>query len=320
MSLETYVARASRAVTRAYSCRVVSVIVQDIAEGMWRTRVVKRGIMLCTNGIYRYVDTPCIGKTPCIPSWMAEGILGALDWKRGASGSFRSVCKGWQEAHDGALLCLTLKVPSGYCQNEIAAWCDEGSVGGTHVSGFYSLLGKCHRIKAIYLNHLPYGQTRAGDHLLSEILRKLGALDNLRSLTFQGNSNMTDAGATLLLAPLIGLTSLDLATCSFTKFTARGMMALAGLTALTTLSMFCNHSHGVVSAGVMALAGLTNLTSLQLSLSAIDDPSSDPQGMSAQAMTALSPLTALTDLNFTYYCTDDGLRALCDKEPITCIK
>jgi len=123
------------------------------------------------------------------------------------------------------------------------------------------------------------------------------------------NRSLVNDNDVRALAPLTGLTSLDLNSCN--KVTGKGLRALAPLTGLTSLNLGGSEDEYmmVTDVGLRALAPLTNLTSLNLV---------SCNKVTLEGLRALAPLTGLTSLDLSCCeVTDEGVRALAPLTSLT---
>jgi bacterioferritin-associated ferredoxin len=140
-----------------------------------------------------------------------------------------------------------------------------------------------------------------------DVLRALAPLTGLTSLDLSGCVQVTDEGLRAALAPLARLTSLNLAYCS--GLTDKGVRALLPpFTTLTSLNLA--DCCGVTNEGVKALGSLTALTSLNLA---------SCNRLTDEAVRAQTQLRSLTSLNLTHchWLSNEGVRALASLTALT---
>uniref|UniRef100_A0A7S0WN02 F-box/LRR-repeat protein 15-like leucin rich repeat domain-containing protein n=1 Tax=Pyramimonas obovata TaxID=1411642 RepID=A0A7S0WN02_9CHLO len=213
-----------------------------------------------------------------LPDLVFDKVLEQLRCDRGASATFRSVCKKWQEVHDSALEGLRVKrVPADWIVgNRLGGvkklnlrGCDGlsdqtiGTLGSlsrlTHLELFDCKISDDHIAvlapRLTSLTHLNLGSCSA---LTDEGVRALAPRTLLEKLSI-ANCLVTDDGIRSLAKSNTALTSLNLANCK--AVTADGLQALASLTALTKLDLsFRTLTHEELG----ALSSIHSLNNLDL--------------------------------------------------------
>jgi len=276
-------------------------------------------------------------KWASLPHLTLWEILKQLQWERKVSGTFRSVCKEWQEAHDSILPCLRLEVHSmlpyrlqtktGFTavnDLDLSSFCGKVSYSNLLDSAMGSLSGlrrfsMAHNNKVNLsdlnslrpvltgLTYLNLMQTRLNDPQLASMTP---FLPSLTELDVRGCTELTLAPSHFCRPnSLASLTALAILRLFGTNVDDEGMQALAPLTALTHLSLFGTH---VSAEGLDLLAPFAaHLTHLVLGgvRGEEGDIYGDPE------MIAVSSLTALTHLEMRYsgggdFVSEEGLEAL----------
>ena len=208
-----------------------------------------------------------------MPPDVTEEVMEQLKWERPASGVFRSVCKGWRDAHDQCVRHLSVNA----CLSVNTRRLNSALMMSRFILRFQ-------RVQEIDVRGDPAvpGICIDGD----KWLRALAGLTGLTILNLALCDRVSNDGLRAL-GGLTALTSLDLTRCQ--RVSDDGLQALAGLTALTILDLF--NCCRVSDDGLRALAGLTALTDLN---------SGKCERVSDNRFGALARLTDLTDLNLEY--------------------
>jgi hypothetical protein len=255
-----------------------------------------------------------------------------LGWDRKASCTFRSVCKGWREAHDSMVPSMKLSVPSiprlpyrletrftGV--NEL----DLSSFGGKIYSRILSGMAFLSGLRSLNLadNTMDHGWMGHGGTAWAPSLTGLTYLS-------MAKTNVSDYHLARLAPFLRSLTHLDLSECinitllpkcynppldfsltavtrlnlSSTAVDDEGMRTLAPFTDLAGLLLFDTI---VTDRGVLSLAPLTaHLTHLALT----GHQCSDPELLAVCSLTALTRLEMLDNFEGALGFSEEGMRAL----------
>jgi hypothetical protein len=248
-----------------------------------------------------------------LPDHALSEILKQLRWERNASGAFRSVCKGWREAHDSMVPSIKLAVPFSAVSPRRPSLPYRFRTGFTGVKKLnLSSFGGSMRSKLLSSVIVSFPGLKSLNLADNKMCHELNAwAPSLTGLTYlsMARTNVRDRELAVLAPFLSSLIYLDLNECagitfqhlysppleaslkalthlnlSFTKVGVEGMRTLASLAALAHLEL---EHIAVYAQGVRLLAPLAaHLTHLALGGEDLGD-------VELRAVSFLTELTSL---------------------------